>query len=59
MSDEKTPWDEDALARLQKVPFFVRPFVRARAERAARERGLSRVTAELLVELKRAEHRGG
>ena len=56
---ELIQWDADARARLDKVPFFVRPFVRRRAEKAARERGLSRVTNALLEELKRSEHRGG
>jgi hypothetical protein len=51
-------WDAEARARLDKVPFFVRPFVRRRAEKAARERGLTRVTSALLDELKRSEHPG-
>jgi hypothetical protein len=59
MSDVKIAWEDAAVARLQKVPFFVRPLVRARAERAARERGLPRVTVELLAELKGESHRGG
>jgi hypothetical protein len=58
MSD-RIEWNEDARARLEKVPFFVRPFVRHRAEKAARERGLARVTTELLDELKKSEHQGG
>jgi AdoMet-dependent heme synthase len=59
MSDAKIAWDDAAAARLQKVPFFIRPLVRSRAERAARERGLPRVTVQLLDELKSDQHRGG
>ena len=58
MADEKIAWEEDATARLKNVPFFVRPMVRARVERVARERGLTRVTVALMAELKDAQHRG-
>jgi hypothetical protein len=58
MPDVKLAWTDDAAARLKKIPFFVRPLVRARAERAARERGLAAVTVELLLELKGDAHRG-
>jgi len=51
-------WHPDALARLKKAPFFVRPFIRQRAEREASLRGLSQVTPELLDQLKAKEHRG-
>ena len=51
-------WDPDAQARLAKVPFFIRPLVRRRAEQAARERGLRSVTTALLDELKNREHKG-
>lgn len=54
----KIEWDPAAQERLAKVPFFVRPFVRRRAEKAAEERGLGRVTSALLDELKGQEHRG-
>ena len=42
------PWSLEAEQRLKKVPFFIRPFVRRRAEAAARERGLAQVTSQLL-----------
>jgi len=49
-------WEPDAHARLKKAPFFVRPFIKARAEREASARGLSVVTCALLDELKASEH---
>lgn len=49
-------WHPDAEARIKRVPFFVRPLARRKAERAARERGLSEVTPELLEELRKAQH---
>lgn len=51
-------WETEAEARIKKAPFFVRPFIRARAEKAARARGLDRVTSALLDELKSREHPG-
>jgi Proto-chlorophyllide reductase 57 kD subunit len=52
-------WDPEAEARVKKAPFFVRPFIRSRAEKAAKERGLQTVTTALLDELKSKEHTGG
>jgi uncharacterized membrane protein len=51
-------WTGEAKARLSRVPFFIRPFVKRRAEAAARERGLPEVTSQLLDEIKSKEHRG-
>lgn len=49
-------WTKDALARLKKVPFFIRPFVRRRASAEAKTRGLTEVTSALLDEIKSKEH---
>ena len=49
-------WEPDAESRLRKAPFFVRPFIRGRAEREARTLGLDAVTSALLDELKAGEH---
>ena len=51
-------WEPEAQARVKKAPFFVRPFIKARAEREATARGLSTVTCALLDELKAGEHEG-
>jgi light-independent protochlorophyllide reductase subunit B len=56
---ETIRWAADAEQRLRKVPFFIRPWVKRRAEAVARERGLSEVTAPLLDEIKSREHRPG
>lgn len=52
-------WQPEAEARLKKAPFFVRPFIKARAEKEAKARGMSQVTTALLDELKAREHRPG
>lgn len=51
-------WTAEAAQRLARVPFFIRPFVRRRAESVAKERGLTEVTSALLDEIKSKEHRG-
>ncbi|MEY4578807.1 MAG: Proto-chlorophyllide reductase 57 kD subunit [Pseudomonadota bacterium] len=51
-------WEREAEARVKKAPFFVRPFIKSRAEKAAKERGLDKVTTALLDELKSKEHQG-
>ncbi|HJL16691.1 MAG TPA: hypothetical protein RMH99_13595 [Sandaracinaceae bacterium LLY-WYZ-13_1] len=51
-------WTAEAKARLKRVPFFVRPFVKRRAQSVAKERGLDEVTSELLDQIKAKEHRG-
>lgn len=49
-------WDPEAKARIEKAPFFIRPFIKRHAERVARERGHASVTVALLTELKSREH---
>jgi hypothetical protein len=51
-------WHPDALARLKRAPFFIRPLVKKRTEAAARKRGLPEVTIQLLDEVKASEHKG-
>lgn len=46
----------DALEKLAKIPFFVRPFAKKKAESEARARGLTEVTGAFLEELRRAQH---
>ncbi len=50
-------WEPAAEARLKKAPFFIRPFIRGRAEKEAKARNLEAVTEALLDELKASEHR--
>jgi len=47
------PWSAEAAVRLERVPSFVRRFVRRRAEDHAREIGASEVTAEQMETLAR------
>jgi AdoMet-dependent heme synthase len=45
-------WDEDARARMDRVPSFVRGVVTKRVETFARERGHPRVTLDVLAEVR-------
>lgn len=48
------PWEEDARARLERIPSFVRGVVAARVESFAVQRGEPAVTAALLDEIRSA-----
>lgn len=47
-------WDEDARARIERIPAFVRGMVIRRVEARCRETGATRVTLELLERLRSA-----
>ncbi len=46
------PWTTEASSRLDKIPEFVRPMARMGIERYAKERGLTRVDAQVLDQAK-------
>ncbi|HLC17126.1 MAG TPA: heme biosynthesis protein, partial [Thermodesulfovibrionia bacterium] len=45
-------WDENARERIRKVPFFMKKVVVKIIEKKAQERGICRITSELIDELK-------
>jgi light-independent protochlorophyllide reductase subunit B len=47
-------WSPDAEAMLKKVPFFVRGRVKKNVEKYAGERGISAISADVLLEAKEA-----
>ncbi len=46
-------WRADALERLKRIPFFIRPMIKEGIERYARMKGIREITPELLSELKK------
>jgi hypothetical protein len=48
------PWTDEARARVQRIPSFVRNVVIERIETFARERGHNVVTAEMMTEIRKA-----
>ncbi len=55
MVKEQLEWDGEAEKRLKKAPFFVRKLARGKIEKAARERGLNRITLEFVEQIKKQE----
>ncbi len=55
MSDNTIDWDDDALAKLENVPVFVRKMVKGKIEKAALAKGETRITAELMDIIKSEE----
>jgi hypothetical protein len=55
MSDGNVEWQAEASARLSRVPFFIRPFVKARVEKVARSRNITCITEALMLEIKQKE----
>jgi len=55
MSDSSPVWDDEALAKLEKVPVFVRKMVRNKIEKAAAEEGKERITVEFMDAVKGKE----
>ena len=49
-------WTDEAKASLKRVPFFVRPLVRRRAEQQAKGLGKSEVDGALMKMLRDKEH---
>jgi hypothetical protein len=47
-------WSPEAMARLQRIPSFVRGVVVQRLEKFARDRGHDEITVELMAEVRRA-----
>ncbi len=63
-SDETAPgiemiWDDDALARLERIPSFARPMARRAIEQAARDAGADRVTLDVFEQTARRFGMGG
>jgi hypothetical protein len=47
-AERELPWDDDALARVQRIPEFIRGNVVRELERKARSEGLDRISAKYL-----------
>jgi light-independent protochlorophyllide reductase subunit B len=53
-TDTDLSWSKDGLAELQRVPGFVRNKVKRNTEKFARDRGISKITAEVMYQAKEA-----
>jgi hypothetical protein len=55
MSKQPVEWSAEALARLNKAPFFVRRFARNKVEKAALALGETRISLALFEAIKQKE----
>lgn len=53
--NQQIQWSDEAKAKIEKVPFFVRGFAKRRVEKAAKSRNCSVITLDLLLEIKNKE----
>jgi radical SAM protein with 4Fe4S-binding SPASM domain len=51
-ADDGVEWDAAAQARMKEIPAFVRGMVTRRVEAYCRERGIARITPEILAEIR-------
>jgi len=52
MSENEITWDDEALAKIEKVPAFVRGMVKGKIEKTAKSMGETRITAELVDKIR-------
>lgn len=57
MSNETLIWEEAALQKIQKAPFFIRKFAKNKVEKAAIEQGETRITVEFVERIRQKESR--
>ena len=58
MSESEVVWDEKELEKLEKVPVFIRKMVKGKIEKAAMAKGASKITPELMDEIRKEESGG-
>jgi len=52
MSHDELIWEDEALEKLQKIPFFARKLARKKIEQGAIEAGETRITPELMERIR-------
>ena len=55
MSSGNLTWDDEALKKLEKAPFFIRKFAKNKVEKAAAIQGETRITAEFVEKVRQKE----
>ena len=55
MTNATLIWDEAALKKIEKAPFFIRKFAKKKVEKAAIELGETRITAEFVEKIRQKE----
>jgi len=55
MKSQSIEWEEAAINRLKKAPFFIRGLAKRKVEKAAIELGETKVTVSLMEKIKKQE----
>jgi len=55
MNSESLKWDDEALAKIEKAPFFIRKLAKNKVEKAAIAEGKTRITVEYVEQVRRKE----
>ena len=55
MSVENLVWEDEALQKLQKAPFFIRNFAKKKVEKAAIAEGKTSITLEFVEKIRQKE----
>jgi len=55
MSTESPTWDDEALKKMEKAPFFIRKFAKSKVEKAAIAEGETRITAEFVEKVRQKQ----
>lgn len=52
---ESPKWDDEALKKIEKAPFFVRKLAKSRVEKAAIANGVTIITAEFVEQVRQKQ----
>lgn len=52
MSTANLQWDEEALKKIEKAPFFIRKLAKNKVEKAAIAEGKTKITAEYVEQVR-------
>ena len=55
MTTEDLVWEDDALKKIEKAPFFVRKLAKNKVEKAALALGKTNITAEFVEQVRQKE----
>ena len=58
MSTENLTWDDEALQKIEKAPFFIRKLAKNKVEKAAIAQGETRITVEFVEKVRQKESNG-
>lgn len=55
MSIETPQWDEEALKKIEKAPFFIRKLAKNKVEKAAVANGITTITADFVEQVRQKQ----